>query len=182
MKRLSARERIMVATVAAILFLLGNLALLSSLAERHRQLSSDLATKKTELAALKSILSDREVGAKREAWLSATQPKLTNQSQAGVVLLDQVRQVAKASDVLLDTSPEIGSVDSSQPTHQSVTLTIQTKSSWAALVKFLNGLQQPEQFIVFESANFQSDSADPAQMRGRFRIAKWYAPASESAR
>ncbi|MEI6351618.1 MAG: GspMb/PilO family protein [Verrucomicrobiota bacterium] len=174
MKRLSARERIMVAVVAAILFVLGNMALLSSLAERHRQLSSDLATKNTELAALKTILSDREQGAKRDAWLTATQPKLTNQSQAGVVLLDQVRQVAKASDVLLE-NPEIGSMDSSQPTRQSVTVMIQTKSSWAALVKFLNGLQQPDQFIVFESANFQSDSTDPAQMRGRLRIAKWYA-------
>ena len=174
MNRLSARERIMVAIVAAILFVLGNMVLLSSMADRYRQLTSDLATKQSELAALKVILNDRELGAKREAWIKANQPKLINGSQAGVVLLDQMRQLAKANEVLLE-SPEIGALDSSQPSHQAVTVVIQTKSSWAALIKFLNGLQQPDQFIVFESANLQSDSSDAAQMRGRFRIAKWYA-------
>jgi hypothetical protein len=29
---------------------------------------------------------------------------------------------------------------------------------------------------VFESVNLQIDSADPTMMRGKFKIARWFAP------
>lgn len=41
---------------------------------------------------------------------------------------------------------------------------------------FLYEMQAPERFIVFESANLQIDQDDKTQIRGKFRIAKWYAP------
>ena len=174
MNRLSKREQIMVAAVLGIVFILANLAMLSSLAERRTRLATDLSSKQTLLRSLKAVLADRELGAKRDEWLTAKQPKLGNRDQAGVALLEKVRQSAKANEVLLE-SPEIGSIEA-QPNYQSVSVIIQTKSTWGALVKFLNALQQPEEFVVFETANLQSDSADTAQIRGRFRIAKWYAP------
>jgi hypothetical protein len=37
-------------------------------------------------------------------------------------------------------------------------------------------MQDPEKFVVFESAQLQVDSADKTQMKGVFRVAKWYAP------
>jgi hypothetical protein len=39
-------------------------------------------------------------------------------------------------------------------------------------------VQAPDAFIVFESANIAIDSSDPTQMRGKFKVARWYAPAS----
>jgi hypothetical protein len=39
-------------------------------------------------------------------------------------------------------------------------------------------VQKPEAFIVFENANLMIDSSDPTVMRGRFKIAKWFASSS----
>jgi len=38
-------------------------------------------------------------------------------------------------------------------------------------------LQQPEKFIVFEGVTLSIDSNDQTVMRGRFKIARWFAPA-----
>src|SRR5205823_6349612 len=102
------------------------------------------------------------------------QPKLVNEGSAGVELLDYVKSVAKKSDVVLE-NPAIGSPAKAQ-FYRSVPVNIETKSSWATLIRFLESIQQPEQFIVFETANVAIDPADPAMMRGKFKIARWYAP------
>lgn len=174
MNRLSARERLMAAVVLGIVFLLGNMTLLSSLRQRHARIMTDLAARRMELASLQSVAGERDLWSRREEWLSKTQPKLENRDQAGVALLGEVKAAAKANNVQLE-SPELGTLES-QPGYQSVSVLVQTKSSWATLVAFLNTLQQPGKFIVYEAANLQIDPADPSQMKGRFRIAKWYAP------
>jgi hypothetical protein len=40
-------------------------------------------------------------------------------------------------------------------------------------------VQQPESFVVFESVTLNIDPADPTQMRGKFKIARWFAPAGK---
>jgi hypothetical protein len=40
-------------------------------------------------------------------------------------------------------------------------------------------VQQPESFVVFESVTLAIDPADPTQMRGKFKIARWFAPAGK---
>jgi len=46
-------------------------------------------------------------------------------------------------------------------------------------VHFFYDAQRPEAFIVFETVNLMVDSGDPTVMRGRFKIAKWFAPAGQ---
>ena len=174
MNRLSKRERIMLAIIVGIVFVLGNMVIVSTLWKRGRQINADLARKKMELKSLKQMFAERDLWAKREQWLLAKQPKLTNRDQARVLLLEEVKTAAKARNVVLE-NPALGSIES-QPAYQSVSVTVETKSSWADLIGFLASVQVPEKFIVFEAANLQIDSTDATKMRGRFRIAKWYAP------
>ncbi|MEY2439061.1 MAG: hypothetical protein QOI34_446, partial [Verrucomicrobiota bacterium] len=42
---------------------------------------------------------------------------------------------------------------------------------------FLYDVQQPEAFVVFENVTLAVDSSDPTKMRGKFKIARWFAPA-----
>ncbi len=172
--RLSSRERGMMAAVLGIVFVFANLMVFSTFKKKHTQVSADLAARKLELNSQREILAQRDLWAQRDAWITAKQPKLESRERAGVALLEDIKQAAKAHNVLLE-SPELGTVDS-QPLYQSVSVGVQTKSSWAALIAFLNTLQQPEQFIVFENANLKIDPGDKTQMRGQFRIAKWFAP------
>jgi len=173
MNRLTQRERLLLATVAVLLFGLGNLLLVSWMMGRNAGIQSDLRAKRSEIASMKAILAERDQWTARDAWLDAHQPKLKNPEQAGVLLLDEIKEVARANDVLLE-SPELGGVEA-QSACRSVTIQVATKSSWPGLVKFLHALQQPDRFIVFESANLRIDPSNPARMACRFKIAKWYA-------
>ncbi len=89
-------------------------------------------------------------------------------------MLDQVKQVASKHKVLLE-NPQIGTGESTG-THQAVFASVETKSPWPPLVHFLYDIQKPESFIVFESVNLAIDSTDPTMMRGKFKIARWFAP------
>lgn len=174
MNRLTARERLLVTLVLGVLFILGNLMLCRSLLDRHAQLQAGLRSGRAELGAMQKLLAERDQWAARAAWLGAHQPKLSNPEQAGVMLLDEIKEAARANDVLLE-SPELGGVES-QAAYRSVSVQVATKSSWANLVKFLHTVQQPQRFIVFESASIQADPANAERMACRFKIAKWYAP------
>jgi hypothetical protein len=57
-----------------------------------------------------------------------------------------------------------------------VAIDIETKSPWSPLIAFLHELQTPGQFVALENANLKIDATDPTQLRGRFKIARWYAP------
>ena len=45
------------------------------------------------------------------------------------------------------------------------------------MVHFLYDVQRPDAFVVFESVNLAIDGSDPTMMRGKLKIARWFAPA-----
>jgi len=173
MTRLTPRERFLLTLVVGTLFVLGNLALLKSLTNRHAGLQADLLSKRTEVKSMQALLAESDKWTARNTWLNANQPKLTNPGQAGVQLLDQIKETARANDVLLE-SPELGGIEL-QGSCRSVSVQVATKSSWENLVKFLHAMQQPDRFIVFETASLQIDPGNASRMACRFKIAKWYA-------
>ena len=173
MNRLTPRERILVYIVAGVLFVVGNLALLGTLKNRHIRLKADIAQKQTEIKTMKVLLAESDQWAARQAWLDAKQPRLTNPEQTRVQLLDQIKESARASELLLE-SPELGDIDV-RASYRSVSVQVTAKGSWASVVKFLHAMQQPDRFIVFETANFQIDPGNSSRMSCKFKIAKWYA-------
>jgi hypothetical protein len=88
-----------------------------------------------------------------------------------------MKEVAGKHNVLIE-KPAIGAGDATSD-HQSVFASFETKSPWPPLVRFLYDVQKPESFVVFESVQLQIDSADPTMMRGRFKIARWFAPSGQ---
>ena len=173
MNRLTPRERVLIYLVAGVLFAVGNLALLTSLKSRHLHLKTDVAQKQAEIQAMKGLLAESSQWAARQAWLTAKQPRLTNPEQTRVQLLEQIKEAARANDVLLE-SPELGDLEV-QTAYRSVSVQVTAKSSWESVVKFLHAMQQPDRFIVFETANIQIDPGNANRMACKFKIAKWYA-------
>jgi hypothetical protein len=170
---MSRREKILAAIVAGAVFLLFNIVLLNIVAKRQTVLRAGIATKQLEIEAMRALVSERDLWTARDAWLEGKQPPLTNENTAGGQLLDRVKSLA-GGDVAVE-NPAIAAPGKTQH-YRSVAVTVETKSLWPALVKFLHALQQPDQCIVLESANIQIDPADATKMKGRFKIAKWYAP------
>lgn len=175
-QRMSARERVLAGVVAAVLLALVNLFLWSWLLGAIRTARAEMAKQKLARHEQVVLLRDHDLWSKREQWLSQHQPPFTGAADASA-LLDQLKQIAGKHNVLIE-NPAIGSGEAT-PAYQSVFASIETKSPWPPLVHFLYDAQSPESFIVFESVNLAIDSGDATQMRGKFKVARWYAPASK---
>src|SRR5262249_45799503 len=120
---------------------------------------------------------ERDIGRKRDDWIGQHQPVLTNPAEASA-LLDQLREVAGKYNILVE-NPAIGTGETT-PYHQTVFASVETKSPWPPLVHFLYDVQHPEPFVVFDNVNLAIDGNDPTVMRGKFKIARWFAPAQKA--
>jgi len=173
-RSLSRREKGLAAAVGAVVFLFGNFLLIDWAWSSALRLRTDIAAKTKQIRMIATLTEERAFWEQREAWLQAKQPRLANADTAAVELLNRVQELTKKHTVLLE-NPVIR-VPGPQPEYVSISVEVETKSPWKPLIAFLQELQSPEQFIAMESANLKIDAADATQMRGRFRIARWYAP------
>lgn len=172
-QRMNARERILSLIIAGVLFLLVNLFIWGKLLDAMRKTRSDLASRKATRAQQEVYLRESDMWEKRADWLKKHQPALKSPVEAST-LLDQVKEAAAKQDIVIE-NPAIGSGEATS-NYQAVFASIETKSPWPPLVHFLYDVQQPESFVVFESVNLAIDPADPTLMRGKFKIARWFAP------
>lgn len=173
-QRMTQRERRLTLMVAGVLFLLLNLLIWSKLFGVLANARAELALQKATRSEQSLYIKERDMWARRDKWLKQHQPTLQSAVEAST-LLDQVKEIAGKHNVLIE-KPAIGAGDST-PDRQSVFASFETKSPWPPLVHFLFDVQQPESFVVCESVQLQIDSSDPTMMRGRFKIARWFAPA-----
>jgi hypothetical protein len=173
-QRLSQRERILSAVVAAVVFLLLNWFVWSKLMESLDQARTDLAARRDSRKVQEVFIRERALWEKRAQWLKEHQPTLKGPGEAST-LLDQIKQVAGKHNVVIE-NPAIGTSDAT-PERQAVFASYEVKSPWPPLVKFLYDVQQPDSFVVFESITLNIDPADPTAMRGKMKLARWFAPA-----
>ena len=172
--QLSQRERMLATVVGAVVLLLVNVVVIKFFVTNQRRLREEFATKTGQLKVMKSRFENKEKWAALDAWVKEKQPVLANESRAGGELLDEVREIAKKTDVQ-PLEPQILNAER-RPLYVSVPISIEAKASPKALRNFLYEMQAPERFIVFESAKLQIDKEDKALMHCTFRIAKWFAP------
>jgi hypothetical protein len=173
-ERMNRRERVLSLIVASAVVILVNLAVWSWLLGGMRKARVELAQRRAAWAESAVYIKERALWEKRAEWLHQHQPVMKGAAEAST-LLDQLKEIAGKYNVLIE-NPAIGSGETT-PQHQTMFASIETKSPWEPLVRFLYDVQQPESFIVFESANLAIDSSDPTMMRGKFKVARWFAPA-----
>ncbi len=175
MKSMSARERTLLIAVVSVVLILATLFVLSLVSRKRAALQETIAAREAELASMKSLAEQRGLWAERDAWISANQPRLENPASAGVALLEEMKTLAGSHGTIIE-NPAIGVLDRKK-LYQAAPVNFETKSTWAALVKFLAALQTPGSFLVVEEMRIQIDPSDPTQMRAKFRVARWFAPA-----
>ena len=173
-QRMNPRERMLSWIVAGSVFVLLNLWILSWILGGLSAAHKEVVARRAQLAEQALYVKERDLWTKREEWIRKHQPVLKDPAEASA-LLDQLREVAGKYNVLIE-NPAIGAGETT-PYHQTVFASIETKSPWPPLVHFLYDVQRPDTFIVFENVNLVIDGSDPTMMRGKFKIARWFAPA-----
>ena len=171
--RMNSRERMLSWIVAGSVFVLLNLWILSWIMAGLSAAHKEVVARRAQLAEQALYVKERDLWAKREEWIQKHQPVLKDPAEASA-LLDQLREVAGKHNVLIE-NPAIGAGETT-PYHQTVFASIETKSPWPPLVHFLYDIQRPDAFVVFENVNLAIDGSDPTMMRGKFKIARWFAP------
>lgn len=171
--RMNQRERMLSWIVAGAIFVFVNLWIVSRILGALGDARKEAATRRAKLAEQALYVKERDVWTKREDWMGKHQPVLNNPAEASA-LLEQLKQVAGKYNVVVE-NPAIGTGETT-PYHQTVFASVETKSPWPPLVHFLYDVQRPDAFIVFENVNLVIDGSDPTMMRGKFKIARWFAP------
>jgi len=175
-QRLNPRERLLSALVGGVIFLLLNWYIWGKLLGAIDRTRADLATRQNTRKVQDVFIRERGLWEKRAQWLKEHQPVLKGPGEAST-LLDQIKQVAGKHNVLIE-NPAIGTSDAT-PDRQAVFASFDVKSPWPPLVRFLYDVQQPDSFVVFESITLNIDPADPTMMRGKMKLARWFAPAGK---
>jgi hypothetical protein len=173
MSRMNQRERMLASIVGGVVFLFINLFVWSWIFGAIGHAQADLADRKAQRQQQTVFMKERDLWTKREQWLQQHQPAFKGAGEASTLLEQQLRPIAAKYTVLIE-NPQIGSGEST-PDHQSVWASIETKSHWDDLIHFLYDVQQPDAFIVFENVNLIIDPGDPTMMRGKFKVARWFA-------
>jgi hypothetical protein len=174
---MNPRERVLAWVAAGTVFALLNLFILDWIFGALASAQKQMAARKATLAEEDLYVKERDLWTKRDQWIRKNQPSLKNPAEASA-LLDQLKETAGKYDILVE-NPAIGSEETT-PYHQAVFASIETKSPWPPLVHFLYDVQRPDAFIVFENVNLAIDGNDPTMMRGKFKIARWFAPAQRT--
>ena len=175
-QRLNQRERILSAIVAGVVFLLLNWIVWSKLLGSLDQARTELAARRNTRKVQEVFIRERALWEKLAKWLTEHQPTLKGPGEAST-LLDEIKQIAGKHNVVIE-NPAIGTSDAT-PERQAVFASFEVKSPWPPLVHFLYDVQQPESFVVFESITLNIDPADPTAIRGKMKVARWFAPAGK---
>jgi len=179
--QISSREKLLATIVGGVVVLFISAFVVDYFLKNQVRLRGELARNTAAVAAMRRSLSERAMWEERDAWVTAKQPKLTvSDDVAGGQLLNFVKEAAKKNAVqIISQSLRL---PASQPEYQSISVELETTSTWPSLIGFMRELQGPEQFLVFESATMKVDDKDATQMRGNFKVAKWFAPRTTAAR
>ena len=182
-ERLSPRERLLSLIVGGAVFVVMNIIVFTMLLKSFAQGRRDYAEKAQQVKLQQIFAGEEPMWRQRMGWVKTKQPPLANRDRAGTELLDQVQNAARVNQVIL-TNPQIkpallntaGMKEPGSRDYQSVSVEVSTESDWGGLVRFIQSLQKPEAFVVFDLATLNTDPGNASRMKGRFQISKWYAP------
>ncbi len=173
-ERLSPRERLLTLIVGGAVFFVVNVIVLSMLLKSFGQGRRDYAEKAQQVKLQQIFAGEEPMWKQRMGWIKTKQPPLANRDRAGTELLDQVQGAARNNQVIL-TNPQIkpallntaGTKEPGSRDYQSVSVEVDTESDWGGLVRFVQTLQKPEAFVVFDLATLRSDPGNASRMKGQ---------------
>ena len=175
MTEMSSKEKTLATIIGFAAFLVVTYLVVDYFLKNQTRLRMELARNTSSIATMRRQLAEKPTWDQREAWLQSKQPKLTmSEDVAGNQLLNHVKEVAKKNAVQVSAQalrPPAFLAD-----YNSISVDLETTSTWPSLIGFMRELQGPEQFIVLDGVSLKIDDKDATQMRGTFKIAQWFAP------
>ena len=168
---MSKREKILSWLVGGTLFFILNLVAIKFLIGNYKALQISRATLEGEMSALKRQEDDRDLWAKRDAWLTDSLKPMGDDGVANRQLIEAIQNLAKKYTVTLE-SPQPG-VPNRLPLYTGLSIKLEAKAPWTQMYDFVMELQAPGQFLSAE-VDLKVDPADKTQLRATLTVSKWF--------
>ena len=171
---MNKREKFLLTLTVVVVGVLVNFYLIKFFLSKRSDLVRQLAMTQGKIDTLKKRESERELWARRDAWLNEKLPVLGDDDVASKEFRESILDLAKKYTVTLESPAPSKPV--TLPGHISLAVKFDAKGAWGAMFDFLHELQGPEKFIAIESCEIKVNKEDKTQLRATLKIARWYAP------
>ena len=171
---MNKREKFLLTITAMVVGVLVSFYLFKFFLSNRAELNQQLASAQMKIETLKKRESERELWAKRDAWLNGKLPVLGDPDVASKALRESVLDIAKSHTVTLE-APAPGT-PVNQPGHTSLGVKFDASATWDSMFDFLYELQGPEKFTALENCEIKVNRQDKTQLRATLTVSRWYAP------
>ena len=172
--KMNRRERLMLGAVVSLLVVVASIFMVNAFIANRAEFRDRLSATKAKIDLLKKRESERDLWAKRDAWLTQNLPKLGDADVANKALRESVLNIARQHSVILE-APAPG-IPSQQPNRTSLSIRLEAKGTWADMFEFLRELQGPDRFIAFEGCELKVNREDKTLFSASLNVAQWSAP------
>jgi phosphoenolpyruvate-protein kinase (PTS system EI component) len=164
-------EKILLAILAVILFVAGNLFGYRWIAKRESDLRVTEATLKADQVEAKVALLQSNTWAQRKEWIASNQPKMGDEGETKAAVLEHVLKGAR--DNKLEILEQNLNDLQQGAAGTRVNVSVKVKGSMQDLVKWLTALEKPEEFYAVSTFSLKADQ-DQKSMVCSVQIARYF--------
>lgn len=177
--RINKRERRLLASMLAILFVAGNAVGFAQLRRFHTTLRKEEQSLRTREEEAKTWLAQADLWTARAGWIKANQPSLDEVEQANPRLLNALKSAAAKQGVDITNESFLEPVN--HPHYYAARVRLTCAAPLEPLARWLADLQQPDQFHQISSFSLKSDK-DPSRLVCTLEVSKLYRPLNPATR
>lgn len=183
MPALSPREKVLIGTAAAVIFVIGNAFVARSILKSWRGGASAIALLENELADHQLWLEDAPDIEARRQWLAMTMPRINGATLGKLQgdLLQSLQDDVFNRKLKIEQQSLQDIVTTADYTEVAVRLTVRGDES--EVVTWLTTLQSPEKFQVIKALELKIDEKAKEELPQAvcsITIARWFGPDLES--
>lgn len=178
LQNISNREKMLLAILAGVAFIVLNLWLGRLFISWRRDLAQERQHLEAQMAEAARNISERDRWDDRARWLQKSVLELQNADTAKQQLLQRVEAMANNFDITI-TNKKLNKV-AREEYYLSISIELSVKAPWPRYVEFLHALQTPQEFLVVEALDLKADSDEPGHVDSVLQVARWYSNSENS--
>lgn len=182
MATLTSREKKLLGLCLFALLAVASMIGLKEYLDQRSALLAKVQSLRARVAENESWLKDGAFWEKRRLWLRENMPVTESLGRAQGILLEELENSALDAGLTLEqpTLPPLS--DKGVDTHREVKVGARLRGDQDKLMRWLNGLQDPQRFVVLEELGLELDAKARSkipQLQCQMVLARWFQPTQE---
>jgi hypothetical protein len=169
MRPLNRNERLMAATLGALVFLFLNLAGMRWIADRMRETRAEISRMETESAAARTMLKQRPYWLARQDWVAKHPPEIYDERTSRSKYVQEIQASVQAQNLKIESQQPLETERDGRLALVGMEVTVEGRLE--AIVRWLDALQQPGKYEAVRSFSLRQ-ADDGNTMEATVRLGK----------